>query len=311
MEIYYWKVEPSNFGDEMNPWLWKKILPEIFTYEDVGNSDRKLFVGIGTLINHKLPRERKKIIFGSGVGYGDVPIIDDTYDIYFVRGPLSAHALNLDSEKFITDPAILINMYLEETKKKIVKKYKVSFSPHYSAYKWGDWDEVCRQVGINCISPFQDVDKVMLDICSSELVLTDSMHGAIFADSLRIPWIPVHPNYGHIHGFKWQDWAQSMCLEYKPNYVEPVWRGFMNKPLKNKVKNLIKYGLRVVGFWKCAWELPDKFRSKPDFFEKVGNQLLTIANNEQSFLSLDDVFEKKLNMCLEKVEKFRRDYALR
>ncbi|SDM84027.1 succinoglycan biosynthesis protein ExoV [Geoalkalibacter ferrihydriticus] len=311
MEIYYWKVNPSNFGDELNPWLWKKILPEIFSSSEVGDNSGKLFVGIGTLINHKLPKERDKIIFGAGVGYGDLPTIDDSYSIYFVRGPLSADALKLSKDKFITDPAILINSCLEDTKKKIVNKHKISFSPHYSSYKWGDWDEVCRKVGIKCISPFQKVDKVILDICSSELVITDSMHGAIFADSLRIPWIPIHPNYGHILDFKWRDWSQSMCLEYAPHYVDPVWRGGCHKPFKQQIKNLIKRGLHSSGVWREGWEPPEMPRSKPGVVEKAGAQLLRLANNEQRFLSRDNIFEDKLNMCLEKVEQFRREFAPR
>ena len=55
MKLYYYKSPKGNFGDDLNPWLWNRLRPELFSE----NSDI-LFVGIGTLINHRLPKDIKR-----------------------------------------------------------------------------------------------------------------------------------------------------------------------------------------------------------------------------------------------------------
>ncbi len=65
MQLYYFKDRRGNFGDDLNPWLWRQLLPEVMQ----GSPD-ELFVGIGTLLNHRLPAAPLKHVFGSGHGYG-------------------------------------------------------------------------------------------------------------------------------------------------------------------------------------------------------------------------------------------------
>lgn len=47
---------------------------------------------------------------------------------------------------------------------------------------------------------------------SCESVLTEAMHGAIFADAYGIPWVPLRL-YVHINEFKWKDWWASLGIE--------------------------------------------------------------------------------------------------
>ncbi len=90
MKLYYYKGPVSNFGDHLNEWLWPKLIPEVLS----DNGDDGVFVGIGTLINTKIPEGRRVIILSSGVGYGDLPKeIPATWHYYGVRGPISAEIL--------------------------------------------------------------------------------------------------------------------------------------------------------------------------------------------------------------------------
>src|SRR4051794_17394139 len=97
MRLYYYKDPIGNFGDDLNPWLWPRLISNIF---DVNNEI--IFLGIGTLLNQKVDRRVAasafKVVFGSGVGYrkGKLPLIDNRWKFYCVRGPLSAYALSLD-----------------------------------------------------------------------------------------------------------------------------------------------------------------------------------------------------------------------
>jgi succinoglycan biosynthesis protein ExoV len=46
-------------------------------------------------------------------------------------------------------------------------------------------------------------------------VLTEAMHGAIVADTLRVPFVPLVSSR-EISSFKWMDWTLSMDLPYRP-----------------------------------------------------------------------------------------------
>jgi succinoglycan biosynthesis protein ExoV len=79
MKLYYFdgkarEFEIGNFGDDLNPWLWNKVLPVVFD-----DDERSLFVGIGTLLNHRLPQKSQKLIFGSGFGYGNFILCVGSY----------------------------------------------------------------------------------------------------------------------------------------------------------------------------------------------------------------------------------------
>lgn len=217
MKLHYYNgkrtsLRVSNFGDELNPWLWNKLLPDMLKQEDA-----TLFVGIGTLLNDKLPKSSKKVIFGAGVGYGQLPIIDNTYKLYFVRGQLSAKALELEPEFGLTDPAILIRKFYTPSGE---KKYKWSYMPHFSEviHNGMALKEICHSLNIQYIDPTDPLEKVLAEIAHSEILFAEAMHGAIVADALRTPWVPVKMREG-ILAFKWQDWLSSVHISYNPVYV--------------------------------------------------------------------------------------------
>src|SRR6185295_9202266 len=116
MLLYYHKDPRGNFGDDLNPWLWSRLLPGCFTGElphdprsrDMSADGETLFVGIGTLLNDYVPEHARKVVFGSGAGYGPPPILDDSWDVFCVRGPATAALLGLDKAAAITDPGILV-----------------------------------------------------------------------------------------------------------------------------------------------------------------------------------------------------------
>jgi succinoglycan biosynthesis protein ExoV len=61
---------------------------------------------------------------------------------------------------------------------------------------------------------------VLRVLSEARLVVTEAMHGAIVADTLRIPWIPVVCS-PEIATFKWRDWTASLDLPYRPIKIPP------------------------------------------------------------------------------------------
>jgi succinoglycan biosynthesis protein ExoV len=221
LRLYYYKDARGNFGDDLNLWLWPQILPNtvdidnpFYAFSDVSSlkSRETLFVGIGSLLNHQLPTGCDKVILGAGYGYGRVPVVDDRWKVFAVRGPISAKILQIDPALSITDSAVLVrNLPLPSVK----KKYRCSFFAYHETAEIIQWRHVCRAIGMNYIDPSKSVDSILLDIRESEIVLCEAMHAAIVADALRVPWIPVKI-FHTINELNWQDWCESIDLRYNP-----------------------------------------------------------------------------------------------
>ena len=255
LQLLYWNG--GNFGDDLNIWLWRKLIPHVVDTEHpfMGKGDRTLFLGIGTILSDVLPKSQTKVIFGSGAGYDGLPTVDASWKVYCVRGPLTAQRLGLDSKYAITDPAVLIRtIELPD----VPKDYKYAFMPHHSSITGTDWKRVCESLGIKYIDPTGEFDKCLHDIQASEIMIAEAMHGAIVADALRIPWIPVSFHGKWINSFKWNDWCQSLGLEYTQHTLGLGENGRLIKRrmpalIQSTVKNLINHPLaymalsRVIG----------------------------------------------------------------
>jgi succinoglycan biosynthesis protein ExoV len=278
MKLYYYQRPDgiNNFGDTLNPWLWNKLIPDLLD-DDASTA----FVGIGTLLNEKLlgrtSEARDRIIFSTGVGYlKTLPQFNQGDRIYCLRGPLSAQKLGVDSKLAIADGAILIRRFVEPSSQ---KNYRFSYMPHH---KFADdaWQSACQEIGFGYIDPRWAIDRIISSIQQTEVLLAEAMHGAIAADALRVPWIPISTN-SLIYEFKWQDWCQSMALEYKPATLTSVYR---------ERSAISIYSLRR--WWRQKLAM---------------RQLLSIAKHSKPFLSQDSQIERMTVRLEEKLEQLRRE----
>lgn len=285
MKLFYWtnNYGSNNFGDELNPWLWYKLLPNYFK----DDNQEIVFIGIGTLINNENVRKnrnfRHKLIFSTGFGYEHKYFsLDDSYKIYCIRGPLTAKKLEVSETLAITDGALLVRDFFDYNQYQ--KKYKFAYMPHHELAGEG-WNRVCQDLGFCYLDPSWPVDKILPLIAQSEIVLTEAMHGAIIADAFRIPWIPIVTS-SRILSFKWHDWCFSCGIEYKPILIDRL-----HHPRKNLD---FLSPLRIVRDWT---------RQKT-----AARQLLRVANATHPILSS----EQKLNECsarlYEKLELFKHDW---
>jgi succinoglycan biosynthesis protein ExoV len=209
-----------NFGDDINSWF----LPQLFNPEII-ESDSICLVGIGTILNDnnavRVSQFDRKVVFTSGVGYGDYgTLADGTWDFVCVRGPRSSEALGLAPETGICDGAILLSD-LYPAKPTSVRD-GVVFIPHVNT-SWTcgvGLKRICRDLSINYLSPDAPFETFIETIRSASKVITEAMHGAILADAMRTPWVPIEFLYHH--KFKWQDWFDSIELPYECLVMQPV-----------------------------------------------------------------------------------------
>jgi len=198
--LHYHKDAYGNFGDDLNPWLFARLLPDLITTHAT-----TALVGIGTILNSTLP-SGPKLIVGSGVGYGAPPAMDASMHVHFVRGPGTAAALGLPPSLAITDPAYLATRFLPA---RGPGAGGTILLPHHMSSFNADWKHVAQRAGLRYVDPAAGPLRVIDEIRNARLVITSAMHGAILADAFRVPWVRV-AEYGHLNEFKWKDWGDSV-----------------------------------------------------------------------------------------------------
>jgi succinoglycan biosynthesis protein ExoV len=295
MKLQYYKG--NNFGDALNPFIFNKFLPGYFD-----DDDSEIFYGIGTILGFGNRTASKKIVFSSGYAfgndltYGTAPIIDNTYDILCVRGPLTAEILKIDKGLAITDGAALLKYFNFNP---VEKKHKISYMPHFGSEKYFDWKMLCEGIGFNYISPSEDILKVINEIQASELLISEAMHGAIVADTLRTPWIPFKA-YNDINEFKWMDWSKSLNINFKTNYAPSVYSAsFYTEIIKNKTKMphvISSVGGRILNAYQNFSKIKDVIKA------------LESAKNKEQFLSNESLLNNKCEQLIEALELFKKKY---
>jgi len=293
--LYYYKTHNGNFGDDLNPWLWLRLAPEVCSQQK-----SILFLGIATILSPDVPVKPFKVVFGAGSGPGQPPRVDDRWAIYCVRGPLTAAKLHLPSNLALTDPAILVRRFVRAEP---VKIHSFSFMPHHNSMRCADWPGVCRRAGIHCIDPGAGVDRVLAEIRATKLLLAEAMHGAIVADALRVPWIPVRIYEGS--EFKWRDWAASLQLQIEINPIAPI---FTRRPFsRDSFPDLLKNLLARVGLAKKRWRSP-LVPTNRRRIDEVLQGLEGLARTGSPRLSADRTLMQAEARMLEKLAELREGW---
>jgi succinoglycan biosynthesis protein ExoV len=288
MKLTFYKGDTPNFGDDLNNIMWDALVVPGF-FDD---NDDELFLGIGSILWDFLPKAPKKIVMGSGYGgYTDKPNLQDgSWDVAFVRGPRTAKALNLDPKLAITDAAILTRFMNLPAQ---TKKYKVSFMPHWESISRGNWQRVCEHAGINYIDPTDpNVLASLQAIQQTELLITEAMHGAILADTLRVPWLALEPIFP-LHRNKWFDWSESMSIDLK-----------FNATPSSSIKDLWSHKTGNRGLGKRSEQVGNLFSFTDSYFiDRAAEKLLILAKNHGQ-MSNENTFFEKSEMALEQLSKY-------
>jgi succinoglycan biosynthesis protein ExoV len=299
MQLYYFKDRRGNFGDDLNPWLWRQLLPEVLQ----GSPD-ELFVGIGTLLNHRLPAAPTKHVFGSGHGYGRKPVIDGRWQFHAVRGFETARALGLSRDTVITDSAVLVRAVRGPRHE--TPTHRFGFIPHCQSNIWFDWSLVCAELGFHHIDVSWDVERVMAEMSRCEVLICEAMHGAIVADALRIPWMAVSC-YEDISAFKWRDWLSTVELPYAPMHITSLFDAERHEGTGVRLKNRLKRAMRWSGMWSARWtEPPPRPTGEPEL--QAALRQLERAAKGRTYLSSDALMQQHLDRYVHRLEALRRGF---
>lgn len=296
MKLFYFarKDGIENFGDSLNSWLWSRLIAN-----ELDDDDSTAFIGIGTILNgllpYRLPKAHNFVVFSSGLGYGrgTIPAIDEHWKIYCLRGPLSAEHLGAPANLAIADGALLLKRCVSISSP---KQYRYSYMPHVEQVigQGKLWPEICAQAGIHFISPTLPTEEFLRELGKTEVLVTEAMHGAIAAEALRIPWIPIRTAPG-IFIFKWVDWCSSIGLDYQPADI-PLQdlAQFADVCQKPKIDTGDDSAL---AFWHAREQRK----------QEIVNHLINVKRTESPVLAADERIESLTVRLEEKIYAFKAD----
>ena len=154
-----------------------------------------------------------------GVGCKDIELssVDPkSITIYGLRGPRSLEkfrsaGFDVSNVKFLMDPGLMIRFMLERESVPVVKG-RIAFIPHYR-----ERYEAARRIAgkFHFIDIDADPITVGKEILSSEVVLSSSLHGIIFAHALGRPAVLVRPGTPEPLS-KFEDYYLSVDLPFTP-----------------------------------------------------------------------------------------------
>lgn len=287
MNLVYYKEANGNFGDDLNEWIWDYLIPGWRKWDK-----NTTLLGIGTLINRRRLEalcQKKVLILGSGTGYGKIPDLPlpKTWDVRSVRGPRTAAQLNLTNDKAIIDPAVMVSDIAEF--QSVQKTDTPIFIPHHFSidrYNFisNCWQHACSRAGLKYISPRDNAKIVIKSIAAAPLVIAESMHAAIIADSFRVPWIPVQIYHG-FNLFKWTDWAASLKMDLDIPMLFPILGNANKAPVIPRVERYQRYLIRILEAPRVSRQL----KKVSEMRQQLSDTLVLEERKRQYRVVLDQV----------------------
>ncbi|WP_035732260.1 polysaccharide pyruvyl transferase family protein [Gulosibacter molinativorax] len=169
-------------------------------------------------------RAEPQHVVGSGFMYSsDVVIARDNLKIHSVRGHLSRQKLDwLPMQSIaIGDPGVLVSEFASIGNTPV--RQGIGFIPHHSRVD----DEVfCRpyiDAGFRKIDiRTNDIDGFMTELASCEAVISQSLHGLIFADAIGVPnvWLRLQGVVGK-GDFKYLDYFSTVGRDFDSGINTP------------------------------------------------------------------------------------------
>lgn len=220
MRLLRYTPQVPNFGDDLNLSLWPALAPSLFE-GDGTEAAREAFVGIGTIVGIDPGASRRLHVFSSGAGYTAADRWSGLEVQYHcVRGPVTARVLGLPADRPLTDGAILAPLVDRFRFAPANAAGRTVIVPHYETIAFSGWSRTARLAGFDLVDPRGTPEAVIGALAGARLVLTESLHGAILADTYGVPWrgFAVSRNFSTA---KWADWTASLGLVPEVALVPP------------------------------------------------------------------------------------------
>ena len=163
-------------------------------------------------------------VWGSGFFKDDneSPLYRKNLKVCALRGQKTQEKLSrLTGVKYdvpLADAGLLADMFADM---QVEKKYEIGLIPHMSQLEDPAIKRILGMDGVHLIDIRRTAKQVIDDIAQCECILSSSLHGLIFADSLHIPSMHILGSQALYGGnFKFEDYYSSFGLVDKPFVLE-------------------------------------------------------------------------------------------
>jgi len=224
----------KNWGDALSPVLTKYISggAQIEHVNPIDSSSKFRFYSIGSIIP---PSSSNSEIWGSGIIQNIDTIKIKPKKVHAVRGPLTRKILinnGIECPEIYGDPALLYPKFYNP---KIEKRYEIGIIPHYVDQQ-NPWVVKKSELpNVKVINILGNINSVVDEILSCDMIISSSLHGVIAADAYGIPsaWVEFSDKVVG-NGFKFKDYFMSVGRpDRQPIRINPHTR---LKDIKDVVK---------------------------------------------------------------------------
>jgi hypothetical protein len=163
-------------------------------------------------------------VWGSGFFREDnsSPLYRTNLKVCALRGRKTQEKLtSLTGEQYdvpLADAGLLADLFVEPN---IPKEFEVGVIPHLSQLEDPAFRKMLDQESARLIDIRRSPKAVIDDIAKCECIISSSLHGLVFADSLHIPSLHVLGSQALYGGnFKFEDYYSSFGLEDRPYVLD-------------------------------------------------------------------------------------------
>jgi len=208
----------NNFGDAINP----NIIHLVSGTEPKRVYSGRHVLGIGSVLQKATA---DSYIWGAGLMYPSMVLPRLTQgQIFAVRGKLTAARLMqegmLRRDVPLGDPGVLVGRYREALQigESVQKRFRAAVVPHHASMGSPAFRHLAQNDDVCVVDMRTRSLDVLKNIAASEVVISQSLHGLVFAEAFGIPnvWISSREDENWL--FKFRDWFST--TEFQQN--EPV-----------------------------------------------------------------------------------------
>ncbi|WP_309081942.1 polysaccharide pyruvyl transferase family protein [Zhihengliuella sp.] len=220
VKLYWWRSRNGghNLGDELTPILLKELFEIDAELSPMASAD---IVGAGSVLGWawSLPGAadntmvREIHVVGSGLMKPEPPNVHlDGLKLHSVRGYLSKALLpeSMTEQTTVGDPGLLVSRVVHEQRG---VRHRLGVIPHVGWIGRSRFAELTAGLPEHTVIDFRtdNLQEILSQMSQCEVILSQSLHGLILSDALRIPnaWLDL----GSLHpggSFKFYDYFSSV-----------------------------------------------------------------------------------------------------